>query len=329
MVVDVEPAEGIPLKRRFVRMLTDGSGLAVSVAILLAMMAVCRVFVPRVYQWENIANILRIYAPGGIVAIGLSMVLFTGEIDISVGSIMSLAMSAGALVMDWNEPLAIVLIYATGLAAGFANGVLVVWTRVPSLMITLGMTSVYGGLAAILVKAQPKYITTSHAIMNHMSKRDILGIPIPFLICLLLAVALWFVSTKTAFGRRMFYLGTNKRSAWMSGVDIDRTRVFYFTLCGLLSAMAGPLLAAQLGGAQVSMGNGYEVTAISIAVVGGVSLSGGRGSILGTLCGLFTMGLLLNALALSGMGTYVATTLRGIMIIGIVFLYGFIRSRAR
>lgn len=329
MTANMKVAGNVTMKKRIVQVLTDGSGLAVSISILLVMMAICLIFVPRVYQWENLTNILRIYAPGGIVAIGLSMVLFTGEIDISVGAIMSLAMSVAAQVMDWNEPLALVLICVTGLAAGFINGALVVVTKVPSLMITLGMTSVYSGLAAMLVKAQPKYISTLHPIMNYMSKENFLGLPIPFVICLLLALTLWFVSTKTAFGRRMFYLGTNKRSAWMSGINIDRTRVFYFTLCGLLSAIAGPLLAAQLGGAQITMGTGYEVTAISIAVVGGVSLSGGRGSVLGTLCGLFTMGLLLNALALSGMGTYVATTLRGIMIIGIVFLYGFIRSRAR
>lgn len=329
MTANMKAAGNVTTKKRIVQILTDGSGLAVSISILLVMMAICLIFVPRVYQWENLTNILRIYAPGGIVVIGLSMVLFTGEIDISVGAIMSLAMSVAAQVMDWNEPLALVLICVTGLVAGFINGALVVVTKVPSLMITLGMTSVYSGLAAMLVKAQPKYISTLHPIMNYMSKENFLGLPIPFVICLVLALTLWFVSTKTAFGRRMFYLGTNKRSAWMSGINIDRTRVFYFTLCGLLSAIAGPLLAAQLGGAQITMGTGYEVTAISIAVVGGVSLSGGRGSVLGTLCGLFTMGLLLNALALSGMGTYVATTLRGIMIIGIVFLYGFIRSRAR
>ncbi len=305
-----------------------GNGLSISIIILLVLLAIAAILVPKVFQMQNLDNVLRLYAPAGIMAIGLSLVMFTAEIDISVGAIMNLSMAAGALVLDMNEIGAFFLILGVGVVCGLVNGILVTKTKTQSLMITIGTLSVYNGLAAILVNAQPKYISNIYTFLNMMGKENVLGLPIPFFICVVLAVIFCFLMAKTRFGKQTYYVGANKRAAWMGGVDIDKVRIICFTISGLLAALSGPLLAAQIGSASIDMGTGYEVTAISIAVLGGVSLDGGRGSVLGTLCGMITMGILLNMLSLLGLGTYAAKTLQGALIIGIVCLYGFLRRRA-
>ena len=127
---------------------------------------------------------------------------------------------------------------------------------------------------------------------------------------------------KTAFGKRIYYTGMNKRASWMSGVNINRIKVICFTVCGLLSAVAALLLSGQLGSATVQLGDGYDVTAISISVLGGISLSGGVGTLVGTLLGFVTISLMQNMMAIAGLGNYVSITLKGVMIILVVFLYG-------
>lgn len=297
-------------------------GLLISILILAVLLIISAVWIPKVFQLKNLENMLRTYAPGGIVAAGLSMVILTGEMDVSVGTIMTLSMAVAAKLYDVNEPLTIVAILMTGLLAGFLNGVLVTKTKVPSLMLTIGMSSIYSGLASILVKAQKKYITEVYKITIQLAKGSILGIPIPLFLCVFLVVAFEIILRKTSFGKRIYYTGMNKRASWMSGVNTNLVKVICFTVCGLLASLAALLLSGQLGSATVQLGDGYDVTAISISVLGGISLSGGVGTLVGTLLGFVTISLMQNMLALAGLGTYVSITLKGVMIILVVFLYG-------
>lgn len=304
-------------------------GLSVSIMILAILLVISVCFIPKVFQLQNIENMLRTYAPGGIVAVGLSLVILTGEMDVSVGAIMTLAMAVAAKIYDTSEPAAILAVCVTGLLAGFFNGFLVVKTKVPSLMLTIGSMSVFNGLAAILVRAQKKYITDLYTITLSLAKGSILGIPIPLFICILFALLFEFVLRKTSLGKKIYYTGANKRAAWMSGVNIDNIKILCFTVSGLLAALAALLLSGQLGSSTVQLGDSYEITAISIAVLGGISLNGGRGTIVGTLLGFITMSLMQNMLAIAGLGTYVSTTLKGVMIILVVYLYGMtVRKRA-
>ena len=297
-------------------------GLLISILILAILLIISALFIPKVFQLKNLENMLRTYAPGGIVAAGLSLVILTGEMDVSVGTIMTLSMAVAAKLYDINEPLTIVAILATGLATGFLNGMLVTRTKVPSLMLTIGMSSVYGGFASMLVKAQKKYITEVYTITTGLAKGTILGIPIPLFVCIFLAILFELMLRKTAFGKQIYYTGMNKRASWMSGVDINRVKVICFTISGLLAAAAALLLSGQLGSATVQLGDGYDVTAISISVLGGISLSGGVGTLLGTLLGFVTISLMQNMMAIAGLGNYVSITLKGVMIILVVFLYG-------
>lgn len=316
--------------RKTIQNLTEKTqGLFISILILAVLLIIAACFIPRVYQLKNLENLLRTYAPGGIAAVGLSLVILTGEIDVSVGAIMTLSMAVAAKIYDLNEPAAVAAICGTGIAAGFLNGYLITRTRVPSLMLTIGTTSVFNGLAAILVRAQKKYITDLYQITLSLAKGSIFGIPIPLLVCVILALAFEFVLRKSAFGKQIYYTGANKRASWMSGVDIGKVKIICFTASGLCAAIAALLMAGQLGSSTVQLGNGYEVTAISIAVLGGISLNGGKGTVIGTLLGFITMSLMQNMLAIAGLGTYVSTTLKGVMIILVVYLYGLtVRRRA-
>lgn len=327
--ISVVAKENGKLKRTVQNLTERTQGLVISLLILAILLILAMLFIPRVFQLKNLENLLRTYAPGGIVAVGLSLVILTGEIDVSVGSMMTLSMCVAAKIYDTSEPAAIFAICATGAFCGFLNGILVAKTKVPSLMLTIGSTSVFNGLAAILVRAQKKYITDLYTITLSLAKGSILGIPIPLFVCIALAAGFEFMLRKTAFGKQIYYTGANKRASWMSGVNIDKVKIVCFTISGLCAGLAAFLMAGQLGSSTVQLGNGYDVTAISIAVLGGISLSGGKGTVLGTLLGFVTMSLMQNMLAIAGFGTYASTALKGAMIILVVYLYGLtVRKRA-
>lgn len=309
-------------KRIFQDLAEKTQGLLISILILLILLIISALFIPKVFQLKNLENMLRTYAPGGIVAAGLSLVILTGEMDVSVGTIMTLSMAVAAKLYDINETLTIVSILCTGLATGFLNGLLITKTKVPSLMLTIGMSSVYGGLASTLVKAQKKYITEMYTLTIGFAKGSIFGIPIPLFVGVFFAIAFEIILRKTSFGKQIYYTGMNKRASWMSGVNITRVKIICFTISGLLAAIAALLLSGQLGSATVQLGDGYDVTAISISVLGGISLSGGVGTLVGTLLGFVTISLMQNMMAIAGLGTYVSIALKGVMIILVVFLYG-------
>lgn len=309
------------------KLLSTGNGIFVSVIILAIFLIFASIAVPNVFQTTNIANVLQVNSPSGIMAIGLALVLLTGEIDISVGAVMSLSVMVISKIIDYSEPLAIVAMIGVGAACGFLNGWIVAKVKVPSLMVTIGTMSIFSGLASIITNAQAKFMTPAYPIFTTLSKGDLGGIPVTFVICLILAVLFWIITSKTKFGKDIYYTGANKRAAWMSGIRIDHIKIIVFIICGILAALAGPLITTQIGRSNSDAGTGQEVTAIAIAVLGGVSLDGGRGSILGVLCGMGTMGILMNMLALSGLGTYVEMAIKGILIIAVVFIYGLVNRK--
>lgn len=312
---------------RISELLTIGNGIFVSIIILAILLIFAAIAVPRVFQLNNLTNVLKTNAPAGIMALGLAMVLLTGEIDISIGSIMSLSVMVISLVIDYSEPLALVAMIAVGAICGFINGFIVAKLRVPSMMVTIGTLSAYGGLASIITNAQAKFMTSSYPIYTFLAKGDICGVPVTFILCLVFALMFWILTTKTKFGKNLYYTGANKRAAWMSGIRIDHIKIIAFMICGILAALAGPMITTQIGRSNSDAGSGQEVTAIAIAVLGGVSLDGGRGSILGVFFGMITMGILVNMLALAGLGTYVEQAVKGLLIIVVVFVYGFVNRK--
>jgi ribose transport system permease protein len=316
-------------KRYLARLLNWGNGIMVSLIILLIFVLIAAIAVPNVFKPKNIINILRVYSPGGIMAIGLTLVLLTGEIDVSVGAIMSLSVMTATKFIDKSEVLALFVIIVVGAVCGLINGLVTTKLKVPSLMVTIGTMSLYSGLASIVVNAQTKFISDVYHLFARIAKGEAFGLPSTFIICLVVTLLCWVLSTKTKFGRSIYYTGANKRAAWMSGINIDTVKITVFVICGVFAAIAGMLMTTTIGRAKSDVGTGYEVTAIAIAMLSGTALDGGKGSTLGVLFGMITLGILLNMLALSRMGSYFEMAMKGVLVIVVVFVYELIRRRVR
>lgn len=305
------------------------NNIYISLIIFIVAFIICAICVPTILLPSNIINVLRMNSISGIMAIGMTLVMLTGEIDLSVGAIMSLSLAVGSKLIGVGQPVAgFWVTLLVGALAGGINGFIIAKSRVASLMVTLGMSMVYGGIANIVANGQATYLYDAQLWLT-LGKDNFLGIPWPVIIFILLIVIFTVIMARTRFGRQVYFTGSNSNAGWLSGINIDAIKIVIFMICGCLAALAGPLLSAQVNRTIPTLGDGYEVTAIAIAVLGGTSLDGGKGSIAGTFLGVLTLGFLTNALSLSGMGTYVETALRGIIIIGIVVVYEFAKRRSR
>lgn len=288
--------------------------------ILLSVFIFGSIFVPAMLQKDNLLNILRMSSIVGLVAVGTTVVLLTGEIDLSVGSIMSFSLVFGGLAISSGSIPALLLTFLAGAFLGLINGLIVARFKISSLMVTLGTLSIFGGLANILTKGQAIFLYDSPLYLM-VGRGYFAGIPIPAIIFAITSVAIYFFLMNTKFGKEVYFTGANEKAARISGVNIDKIKISAYILCGMCAALAGPILSTQTNRITPIQGAGYELTAIAIAVLGGTSLDGGKGSIIGTVLGALTFVLLLNVLTLSGVGTYMEQVLKGIMLIIIVMAY--------
>jgi ribose transport system permease protein len=288
--------------------------------LLVVVLVVGGLLVPHVFQGTNIANVVRSSSIVGLVAVGMTFVLLTGEIDLSVGSIMSLSLVIGGLFLDQGSGVALLMTALCGVALGAINGVAVGYGRVNSLIITLGTLAIYGGLANVVARGQAVYLYQAPAYRS-TGTGAVLGLPVPLLIFLAVCAAGTVVLAFTKIGRHIYYTGANPVAAWFSGINVARTKVLVFAISGLLAALAGPLLASQTNRITPTQGEGFELAAIAIAVLGGTALAGARGTVIGTLIGALIYGFLLNILALSGVDTYMEQFLKGCLLIVVVLVF--------
>lgn len=259
-----------------------------------------------------------------IVALGELFVILHGGIDLSVGSIMALAgMVAGYLMkLGVPPPAAVVLAIVAGLAMGAINGALVAYARIAPFIATLGMLSFASGVVLGLSKGWP--ITEIPASFAPLAQGSFLALPIPVWIMLLLAAIAHVVLTATAFGRRTYAIGSSEQAAFMSGVEVRRIKLALYMISAGCASLAGIVLVARFSSAQADTGKGWELDAIAAAVIGGTSLSGGTGSVLGMLIGACIMGVIKNGLVLMRVSSYWQTA-----IIGVVIVLAVILDRAR
>ena len=288
--------------------------------ILISVFIFGSIFVPAMLQKDNLLNILRMSSIVGLVAVGTTVVLLTGEIDLSVGSIMSFSLVFGGLAISSGSIPALLLTFLAGAFLGLINGLIVAKFKISSLMVTLGTLSIFGGLANILTRGQAIFLYDSPLYLM-VGRGYFAGIPIPAIIFTTTAVVIYFILMNTKFGKEVYFTGANEKAARISGVNVDKIKISAYIICGLCAALAGPILSTQTNRITPIQGAGYELTAIAIAVLGGTSLDGGKGSIIGTVLGALTFVLLLNVLTLSGVGTYMEQVLKGIMLIVIVMVY--------
>lgn len=315
-----------PVRSRIGRLVSRYGIVVVFVALCVALTFANEFFL----TWGNWANVLRQTSINGILAIGMTFVVLSGGIDLSVGSLLAISgMVAGSLVtgVHAHHPLLGILAgVATGTVLGAINGVLVARLLVPPFVATLGMLSVGRGLTFIYSDGMP--IPNLSTGFRFIGQGDLLGVPMPVVILLVVFAVCWFALTHTTYGRYVYAVGGSEKSAKTSGINTRLVTFAVYVVSGALAGLAGQVLAARTTSALPQAGVSYELDAIAAVVIGGTSLSkGGVGSVVGTLFGALIIGVINNGLDLMGVSSYYQQVIKGIIIVAAVLLDNFTRKR--
>jgi len=288
--------------------------------ILILLCFVLHLLTPAFLTKSNIINVVLQSSINAILAVGMTFVIITAGIDLSVGSILALSsvILGDALHSGIPLPIAIILGILVGGVCGFVNGALVSWAKLPPFIATLGMMSIARGLALVYTSGQP--ITGFSAQFRWIANGTILTIPFPIIVMLLLVVIAHLVLKYTPFGRYVYAVGGNPEASWLSGINVKRVLLSVYIISGVLSGIGAIILTSRLNSAQPIAGIMYELDAIAASVIGGTSLMGGEGSVLGTLIGALIMGVLRNGLNLLDVSSYVQQVVIGSVIILAVLL---------
>ena len=268
----------------------------------------------------NIFNVLRQISINALLAFGMTFVILTGGIDLSVGSILALsgALSAGMIAGGTDPILAVLAGLAAGTLMGAANGLLVAKGRVAPFIATLATMTIYRGLTLVYTEGRP--ITFSNETFSLLGKGYFLEIPVPVIWMLLSFLILSFLLRNTTFGRHIYAVGGNEEAAVLSGIRADRVKIRVYAISGLFASLAGIILTSRLSSAQPTAGVAYELDAIAAVVLGGTSLAGGRGWIAGTLVGAMIIGVLDNGLNLLNVSSFYQQVVKGGVILLAVLL---------
>jgi ribose transport system permease protein len=253
---------------------------------------------------QNLTNVLVQVCVTAVLAAGMSFVIFSGGIDLSVGSLLALsaAFSAGMMKAGYPLPVSILAGLGSGTALGAVNGGLTAYLRLPPFISTLGMMGIARGLTYVYLGGAPIFGFSDG--FRKLAEGRIAGIPVPILVMLGLFLVAHILATRTAFGRSVFAIGGNEEATRLAGIPVKARKVVIYAICGFTSALAGLLLSARLDSAEPQAGDGYELDAIAAAVMGGASLSGGEGTIAGSLVGALIMGVVRNGLNLLNVSSY-------------------------
>jgi ribose/xylose/arabinose/galactoside ABC-type transport system permease subunit len=315
------PAEtGTP--RRFalstaVRRLLQRFGIVIALLLIGAMLAAAT---PNFLTTGNLINVARQIAINGILAVGVTFVLLTGGVDLSLGSVVALAgVVAAGFAHPGQYPVVVPVLMGVlaGTACGAANGLVVTRGGVAPFIATLGMMTVARGLALVASGGRP--VSDMSPGLTRLAG-DLFGLPVPVLILAVVSVASWAFLANMRLGRYLYAVGGNENAARAAGIGVGRVKMFAYTLCGSLAGLAGVVLAARVTTGQPNAGVGYELDAIAAVVIGGTSLSGGTGGVGGTLLGALLMGVINNGLDLLGVSSYYQQIIKGVIIVGAVLL---------
>ncbi|WP_353114239.1 ABC transporter permease [Microbacterium sp.] len=286
---------------------------------------------PAFIQWSNISTVLLATAVIGILALGTTFVIVTGGIDLSIGTGMALcAVMTGVFVTKLGLPVWLGVIggIATGVLMGLVNGLNVTMLRLPPFIATLAMMMIAGGLALVISGVAPIYFAADNGFQKIALGTLIPGLPNAVLITAILAIAAYLVLSKTLLGRYTFAIGSNEEATRLSGVNTKRWTIYIYMFAGAFTGIAGVIIASRLGSAQPQIGTGYELQAIAAVIIGGTSLLGGRGTILGTVIGALIMSVLVNGLRIMSIQSEWQNIVVGIVVLIAVF-FDSLRNRQR
>jgi ribose transport system permease protein len=283
---------------------------------------------PNFFTFNNVVGILLATAVNGLLALGVTFIIITGGIDLSVGTVMALsAVIVGVVITNWGLPIPLGIIAGLmmGALAGFVNGLTIAKMRIPSFIATLGVMMIAKGLALVISEAKPIYFNDSPGFreiaMGSVLGAVIPGFAIPNAVLVLFGAAIiaHLILSKTVLGRYCVALGSNEEATRLSGVNVDRWKMAIYALGGAFSGLGGVIMAARLNSAQPALGAGYELDAIAAVVIGGTSLSGGEGTILGTIIGAFIISVLTNGLRILSVPQEWQTVITGAIVILAVY----------
>lgn len=291
-------------------------------ASLIVLLIVFSVASPNFLQFDNIVGILLATAVNGILAVGVTFVIITGGIDLSIGTVMTFsAVMTGVFITMWHLPIPIGVVggLLAGGVCGMVNGLTISKMKVPPFIATLGMMMITKGLALVISGTKPIYFVDT-PVFNNIAMYQILGIPMAVIILFVAAILGSFILIKTVLGRYNFSIGSNEEATRLSGINVDLWKIAIYTLCGVFAGLAGVIMASRLNSAQPALGQGYELDAIAAVVIGGTSLSGGEGTILGTVIGAFIMSVLINGLRILSVPQEWQTVVSGTIVILAVYM---------
>ena len=290
------------------------------------------IVVPHFASTNNYIDILTATAVNGVLATGVTFVIITGGIDLSLGTAMtftSVAMGLVSVNLGLPLPIGLLAAFAAGALVGLTNGFLIAKLKLPPFIATLGMLYVTLGMAQVLSDVHPIYFeAVQPSFQQFFMDKMVFGIPNIVWVMLGGATVAWILLNRTILGRYTFALGSNEEATRLSGVNTDRWKIIVYIVDGLFVGLAGIVIASRMNSAQPGLGMGYELDAIAAAVIGGTSLSGGEGSIVGTIIGAFLISTLRIGLSVAGVPDQWKSVITGLVVIGAVYL-DIMRRRSR
>jgi len=304
------------------RTLSNQYGIVLIFLLLCIMLVIAT---PHFLRSQNLINVLRQISINGLLSLGMTFVILTGGIDLSVGSILAFSGVVAASMASTTEggmvyPVPIILLVALvcGAVLGSINGLCISVLRIPAFVVTLGMLSIARGLTYIYSNGKP--IPQLSETFLQLGKGTIAGIPAPIIILAVSFVVLFVVLNYTRYGRHVYAIGGNEQSAWVSGVNVKRILFSVYVISGILSALGGIIITARTTAGLPQAGQSYELDAIAAVVIGGTNLKGGRGTLMGTFFGVLIIGVINNGLNLLGVSSYYQQVIKGVIIILAVLL---------
>jgi ribose transport system permease protein len=265
------------------------------------------------YQPANLLDIMLQSSINAVIAVGMTLVVMTKGIDLSVGSIVGVSSMVAASVLPQGLWLGIGAGVLVGLACGLLNGLLIAKLKLPDFIVTLGTMSIFRGAALIYTDGKPIYGIDK--VFRAILAGQLFGIPAPVLVALAIALLAYLLIRFTSLGEQIVAVGGNEEAARLSGIDVDRVKICVYALSGVLSSIAGFILVARIGAAEPIGGNGFELQAIGAAVIGGASLFGGEGNAIGSLVGALTLGAMRNGLTLLNVPSFWQFVATGVVVI--------------
>lgn len=277
---------------------------------------------PSFLSVNNLMNLLRQVSVNGFIAFGMTFVILTGGIDLSVGSTLALsgAITASFIADGFNPLVAMAIGILTGAILGAINGVLISKGGMAPFISTLATMTIYRGATLVFTDGNPITGIGDSNLFNFIGRGYLLGIPFPVILMFICYLLLFVLLHQTTFGRKTYAIGGNEKAAKIAGVKIDKIKILIYTISGVMASISGIILTSRLNSAQPTAGNAFEMDAIAAVVLGGTSLSGGRGRIFGTLVGALIIGTLNNGLNLLGVSSFYQQIVKGLVIVVAVLM---------